>query len=769
MKKLVVLDAHAIIHRAYHALPDFVSSRGEPTGGLYGLSSMLIRLINDLKPDYLVACYDLPQETFRKELYQMYKSGRAKADEDLVLQLGRSQDIFTAFGIPIYSQPGFEADDVIGTVVEQTKNLPNLQVIIASGDMDTLQLVEGEKVVVYTLKKGFSETVLYDEKAVRGRFGFAPPFLADYKGLAGDPSDNIVGVPGIGEKTAAKLVSQFGTLENIYRLLKEDKEALLGGVVKERTLKLLTEGEEEAFFSKTLANIRKDVPVVFRLPDGPWAQTVDINKVEALFKELDFRTLAERVKAILSKEAKIEKSTEQITPELKIAAWLLQSDLTNPTAPEILGLTQTSSLVAAQKILEAEIKKQGLERVYRDIELPLVPIIASAEERGILIDLDQLHELSSRYRTRLEVLAQRIFKLVGEKFNLNSPKQLAAIIFDRLHLSPKGMKKTPGGVLSTRESELFKLKDTHPVIGMILEYRELYKLLSTYIDAIPPLLDKNQRLHTRLNQTGTTTGRMSSSNPNLQNIPIVGEAGRAIRSAFVAAPGFVWAAFDYSQIEMRVLALLSADEELQKIFQTDQDVHTGVAMRVFGVLEKDVTAEMRRRAKVINFGIIYGMGVNALRANLNSTREEAQSFLDDYFVTFPKIRDYLETIKTQAKKLGYTTTYFGRRRYLPGLYSPLPTLRAASERMALNAPIQGTAADIVKLAMIRADERLKKEGLSEHALLLLQVHDELIYEIEAGKIKEAVPLIKEEMENTLPGPVPFTVEIESGPNWGELC
>ncbi|MCC6290649.1 hypothetical protein IT398_01095 [Candidatus Nomurabacteria bacterium] len=763
--KLILLDAHAILHRAYHALPDFKNSAGEPTGGLYGIAAMLIKIVNDLKPDYLIACYDRAEATFRKQVYDQYKAGRVKADTELVKQMETSRDLFTTFGIPVYDLAGFEADDIIGTIVEEMRGQKNLQVVIASGDMDTLQLVDDKKVLVYTLKKGINDTILYDEEKVKERFGFGPELLPDWKGLRGDPSDNIIGINGIGEKTATILITKFGTVEEIYKRLraKDGEKKFKEAGLTERVIKLLREGEEEAVFSKTLATIRRDAKIKFSIPEKTWKENLDLAKVDALFAKLEFRTLGTRVRAALGEKLVVinkEKETEkkELGRDLAIAVWLLDSEKTTATTEDL------EKLGGAKKVLE-EIKRNNLEKVYREIELPLIPIVKHAKERGILVDRVYLGNLSVGYHAELTKLEGKIYQAVGEKFNLNSPKQLAEILFDKLLL--KTGKKTAGGARSTKESELLKLQSEHPVITDILAYRELQKLLSTYIDSLPKLVDENSRLHSTLNQTGSTTGRMSSTDPNLQNIPASETHGQAIRRAFLASPGYTWCALDYSQIEMRVLAALSGDQELQKIFATGEDVHTSVAQKVFKVSANEVTKEMRRHAKVINFGIIYGMGVNALRANLGTDRATAQKFYDDYFAAFPTIRNYFESVKTFARKNGYTETFFGRRRYFPSIKSRLPFLRAMSERMAVNAPLQGTAADIVKMAMKQIDELIEKGGWRESVHLLLQVHDELIYEIKNEKVDEVLPIIKQTMEGAANIGVPLVVNAKSGPNWAE--
>lgn len=785
-KKLVLLDAHAIIHRAYHALPaDFVSSSGEPTGALYGLSAMLLKIIKDLKPDYLIACYDLPKPTHRHEAYKEYKAGRIKAEPELISQLKRSRDIFEAFSIPIYDKEGFEADDIVGTAVEKLKDNKDIDIVIASGDMDTLQLVKDKKVQVYTLKKGINDTVIYDEKGVRERFGFDPELLIDYKGLRGDPSDNIIGIKGIGEKTATLLIQKFGTIENIYKTLKEDKEAFKKGGFKDRVIGLLEEGEEEANFSKIIGTIRRDAPIDFVLPEKRWIETVDSGKIEQLWNELNFRTLGARLKDTLSglsdgvlfaEDDKNKEKEEEISKnELKkisVGLWLINSSITNPTLEDILNYTGKKSFSEAKKVILNEVEKQGLKKILDEIENPLIPIISEMEKRGVKIDVPRLKKLSVEYHKELEGLEKKITEYAGEKFNINSPKQLGEIIFVKMGLKTKNHKKTGSGALSTKESELEKMGDLHPIIPLILEYRELQKLLSTYIDNIPMMLGEDGRLHTSFLQAGTTTGRMSSQNPNLQNIPNKSELGRNIRKSFIADNGFKLVAFDYSQMELRIAAFLSGDEKLVEIFKKGEDVHTAVASEVFGVPFDRVDKEMRRRAKEINFGIIYGMGVNALKQNLGTDRESAQKFYNEYFKKFAGLAEYLEKVKNETYKKGYTETFFGRRRYFEGLNSPLPYIRASTERMAINAPIQGTGADIVKLAMIKVNEFIKAENLLEDARLLLQVHDELLFEIKESLTQKIAPEIKKIMEGVISPKetkgVICTVDVSVGDNWGEL-
>lgn len=785
-QRLVLLDSHAILHRAYHALPEFSSSKGEPTGALYGLSSMLIKIISDLKPDYIVSAYDLPGPTYRHEAYEDYKAGRPKSDEELVSQIKRSRDIFTAFGIPIYDSAGFEADDILGTIVEKTKKESGLEIIIASGDMDTLQLVEKDRVKVFTLKKGISDTILYDEKSVFERFGFKPELLPDFKGLRGDPSDNIVGVKGIGEKTATILIQNFGSIEEIYKKIKKDEESFKKAGLTQRIMDLLKENEEEAVFSKMLATIRRDAPIDFVLPEKTWREGFSMEKAEELFSALDFRTLGARLKETLNKKyeninlgqgtlIKIQEEEnipQNLLEETLLALWVLDSNITNPTIEDIYRYAKTRSFKSAREKILAEISAKKLSFVYEEIEKPLIPIIKEMENYGVKIDKKYLLSLSKEYHKELKRLEEKIWELAGEKFNIASPKQLGAILFEKLGLSVKNQKKTGTGMKSTRESELEKMKELHPIISHILEYREFAKLLSTYIDSIPSKLDKNERLHSNLRQTGTTTGRMSSTDPNLQNIPIKTELGRNIRKAFIAEKGFVLSAFDYSQIELRVAAILSKDEKLLNIFKNKEDAHASVASFVFGVPLEKVDKEMRRQAKVINFGILYGMGVNALRQNLGGTREEAQKFYNDYFKTFKGLASYLENIKSSAERLGYTETLFGRRRYFEGIKSKIPFIKASAERMAINAPFQGTAADIIKISMQKIYEMIEEKNLSSRVRMILQVHDELLFEIAEGDSEKIIPEIKRIMENVLPKEKSQGVVCEAkasvGENWAEL-
>lgn len=792
-KRIILLDTHAILHRAYHALPDFSSSKGEPIGGLYGLATMILKIIEDFKPQYVIACYDLPGKTYRHEAYTDYKGGRAKIDDNLVAQIIRSRDLFTAFSIPMYDKPGFEADDMLGTIAEQLKHNNDVEVIIASGDMDTMQLVDDNHVMVYTLRKGIKDTVLYDEKAVFERYGFSPLQLPDYKGLRGDPSDNIIGIKGIGDKTATILIQKFGTIEGMYKALKKDKAKFKkDSGMTDRIVGLIEEGEEEATFSKMLATIRRDAPIEFKIPDHEWKAAVDMKKVEELFKALEFRSLGVRVKEVLglsdafgddlaeapAGQTGIPGTTEEVDPiQLRttaLALSVLNPEVPEPTLEDILSYAKADTFSKARENLLEEIEKRNLSRVYKEIELPLIPILDEMHTWGIKVDTDFLKELSKTYHKELEKLQKEIYEHAGGEFNINSPKQLGEILFVKMGLKAKGQKKTAGGAMSTRESELEKLKELHPIIECILDYRELQKLLSTYIDSLPHLVADDGRVHTRYVSIGAATGRMASKDPNLQNIPIKSELGRNIRKAFVAEKGFTLAALDYSQIELRLAAILSGDIQLVDIFKSGRDVHTEVAARVFKVPAEKVDKEMRRKAKVINFGILYGMGVNALRANLGkgTSRDEAQLFYNEYFNTFKELAAYLGRVKGEAARNGYTETMFGRRRYFEGINSKLPFIKAAAERMAINAPIQGSQADIIKLAMIKVAEYVKEQNIEKDARMLLQVHDELIFEIKKDLVESFTDKVRDIMQNILTKNqtkgIPILANCNTGGSWGDM-
>jgi DNA polymerase-1 len=809
-KRLVLLDTHAIIHRAFHAVPNLVSSTGLPTGALFGLLNMLLKTIKDLKPDYIIACYDLPQPTFRHESYDAYKKGRKETEDILKVQIEESRNVFVALNIPMYDVAGFEADDMLGTIVKQvTDATDNVQIIIVSGDMDTLQLVKDDQVMVYTMKKGFNDTIMYNQAAVESRYNFPPKLVPDYKGLRGDPSDNIIGVPGIGEKTATDLITNFGTIENIYKQIHSDPSVLITAGIKQRIVDLLVTHEEGALFSKTLATIREDAPIEFQLPEQIFSEGYDSDKIVRLLRDYEFRSLVSKFENLFgvkpSKEfleddmdapitahaGSVDTSSTEPTGtyslshkrdvlRASIALWVLNSDMAHPSESEILQETETDTIADAFKILVKKLDEKGLLHVFTQIEEPLIPIIERMGEQGVLIDRKYLETMSTDYHKKLDILSEEIFQFTRNPFNINSPKQLSEILFNELGLKPKG-KKNKTGNFSTRSDVLDELVGQHDIIQKIVEYRELQKLLSTYIDVLPTLLDEKNRLHAQFVQHGTTTGRFSSQNPNLQNIPIRTELGRAIRNAFIADPKHTLVSADYSQIELRVLAILSGDPILEDVFTNNRDIHATVASRVFHVAESEVTKNQRRDAKVINFGIIYGMGITALQKNLGTTRGEAETFYEAYFNEFPAIRNYLDNVKNTARETLMTKTLFGRVRNFLMFKSKLPYMQALAERTAVNAPIQGTAADLIKLAMIDVETMIHNKNWESKICSVLQIHDELVYEVPNELVSEFAVELKKTMESVLQThddlidkslaktlAIPITVSVETGDNLGNL-
>ncbi len=776
-KTIVLLDSHAIIHRAYHALPSFANSEGVPTGALYGLLSMIIRIIEELKPDYIVAAYDLPKPTFRHHAYENYKAGRVKTEDDLVAQLITSREVFAALGIPVLDAEGFEADDVLGTLVGKLKSIKDLSIIIASGDMDTLQLVEGKKVQVFTLKKGITDTVLYDEDAVKERYGFAPLQLIDYKGLRGDPSDNIIGVPGIGEKTATTIIQHFGSVEKLYKALEKDLTEGKKAGLTDRIVGILLEHKDDAFFSKTLATIRFDAPISYELPEQTFAESVDETAVLELIAKYEFSSLTARAKRVFHFEtvAPQEDIDQALLRKASIGLWVLSSEQTNPGYEVILERTHKKTLAEAFDTIMSELKRRGLLDVFEKIEEPIIPIVEAMEQFGVMIDQGYFKTLQTRMKEQLAGIEKEIAKQTGVTINLNSPKQLSELLFTTLGLAPKGKQKA-SGAYTTNAEQLEELRDAHPIIPLLLEYREVQKLLTTYVEALLGHVKDDGRVHATFLQHGASTGRFSSANPNMQNIPIKGNSGKEIRHGFMAGPGNIYIGSDYSQIELRVLAMLSGDEQLIETFRKGEDIHMSVASAMFNVPFAEVTNDMRRKAKVINFGILYGMGITALQKNLGTTRAEAQTFYTAYFDAFPKIRDYLDSTKAYAKEHGYTETMFGRRRYFPGINASAQFLRAIAERMATNAPIQGTNADIVKIAIKLIDEDIRKAKIADKVHLILQIHDELVYEVDEKIKDQAEKIIQDAMNNVferspikLTAPlVPLAVSIGTGKRLDEL-
>jgi len=772
-KILVLIDAHALIHRAYHALPPLNTGSGELVNAVFGFSSILLKMLKDLAPDYIAATFDLPGPTFRHKEYDAYKATRVKAPDELYAQIGRVKEVLAAFNIPVFEKAGFEADDILGTIVKTISNKQltinpstklragkeKIKTIIVTGDLDTLQLVD-KNTNVYTLKKGVKDTIMYDEAAVRERFGgLSPGQMNDYKGLKGDPSDNIPGVPGVGEKTAIELLKQYGSLERLYKELEKSKvnpstsldkarDKTLG-VKSNNLFKKLLDFKEQAFFSKYLSTIKTDAPIKFKLKDA-LTRDFDKEKVIKIFKDLGFYSLVNRLPEF-DKNGQIKKTASP------------RGDLPGGKSLYAAQLPISLALNVTEKIEQA--REQGIlsDKVY-ELEKNLAPVIAGMEKNGIKIDIGFLKKLSQKVDKELSELEKNIIKLAGEEFNINSPQQLARILFEKLGLQIKGLKKTPGKVISTAASELNKLKDQHKIISLILRQRELQKLKTTYIDALPLLIAPDGRLHTSYDSLGTTTGRLSSKNPNLQNIPIRTELGNEIRKAFVAEAEHKLLSVDYSQIELRVAAHLAQDKEMIRIFREGKDIHNATAAEILGIKESEVSKDARRMAKVLNFGVIYGMSLHGFAEAAGVDLARAKEFIKKYFTEFDGAAKYIEKTKKDASRDGFVQTLFGRKRFIPEINSSAWNLKQAAERMAINMPVQGTAADLLKMAMVAINLKLKAYNLK----LLLQVHDELIFEIPEKDVQKIAEEIKKIMENIYQLSVPLKVDVEAGDNWGEL-
>lgn len=769
-KTLVVLDAQSILHRAYHALPSFTSPQGEPTGALYGFTAMLLKILRELRPDYIVASYDLAKPTFRHVVYKEYKAHRPETAEELSSQIDVSKEILQKFNIPIYEKEGYEADDLIATIVERTKKQKDIKIIVASGDLDALALVEDEKVRVYTLKKGIEEQTFYGEKEVQKRFGFSPKFMSDFKGLKGDPSDNIPGVKGIGEKTASQLIQKFGHLEDILAKAKSGPDELKEAGFGPKVIKSLQENQEEALFSKSLASLKKDVSFEFKpLETNNW-QKYNKEQLIKLFQSLGFKTLLARLEEIGLKETHNFSFDKERAGHLSIMYWLLDSRRTNPKPEEILfslfpGKRPSAALFpGAVEILEKEVAAQELEKVLKEIELPLIPVLSKMKSSGILTDAEKLKKLTTLVGDKIEKIEKEIFKIMGEEFNPNSHQEVRRVLFEKLKINYRGLRRTTKGVISTSIPELLKIKKAHPIIEKIIKHRELAKLKSGYLESLPQFVQKDKRIHPDYLITSTATGRLSARNPNLQNIPLENKE-IPLREIFIAPKDYLLVSFDYSQIELRLAAHFSQDENLIKAFREEKDIHVLTASKIFNTEEEKITPEMRNFAKTINFGILYGMGARSLAENLETSLEEAQSFLDGYFIAFPQLLNYIEDVKKEAGENGYVLTLFGRKRFIPEIGSGIERIRREGERKAINFPIQGSAADLIKLAMIQINEFLKDK---KDVKLVLQIHDELIFEVKEEAVKKLAPEIKKIMEQICSLKVPLKVDIKSGKNWGAL-
>jgi len=734
---LVLIDGHALAHRGFYAFPRLTSPSGEVVNAVYGFILMLINILENLQPKYLAVAFDPDGPTFRDKEFAHYKGTRvgkkktfdvheeaAKTKDELHDQIERIKEVLAAFEIPIYVENGFEADDVLGTIAKNYKDA----CYIATGDFDIIQLVD-DKISVYSPAKGVSEWDLFTPEKVEKKYGLKPKQVIDFKALKGDPSDNIPGVPGVGDKTATRLIQDYGSLAEIYKHLAE---------LPPKLQKTLTENRDQARLSQRLATIRTDVPLDFR-PMPLEVDSAQAKKVGEIFGELGFKTLSRKLASSTFLNAKGQfNSLNNIAQDLE-----KPRDDRPPTVADRL-------------------------------DKALTPILRKMKWEGIKIDLKFLKKLSVKYGKRLDELTAEIYKYAKKEFNINSTQQLAEVLFEKLGLPTDGITKTKSG-FSTAASELLKLRGQparnasgiadaggHPIIERLLEYRLLAKLKSTYIDALPKLADENSRVHTSLEQD-TSTGRLSSKNPNLQNIPIRSREGREIRKAFIVEPENLLIAADYSQIELRIAASLSGDKKMIESFQKGEDIHSRTAAEITGKDISNISEDDRRNAKTVNFGILYGQGPRGLAELTGMGFAEAKDYIDRYFHLYPEIKRFMEKTKERAHATGYTETIFGRRRYYPNINSGVPFIRAANERMAVNAPIQGSAADLIKAAMIDLNEKLPQD-----AKMILQVHDELLFEVPEKSAKKIARLVKEMMERVHKLKVPIIADVKIGKNWGEM-
>lgn len=735
MKRLVLVDGNALLHRAYHATPPLTTSAGELINAAFGFTSMLLRSITDLKPDFIVVAWDEKSPTFRHQQYTQYKATRGPVDEGLSSQYKRVHEIVDALNIPEFSLEGYEADDLIGTLSRQAvEKEKNLEVVVVTGDRDIMQIIE-KRVKVLMPKKTLSDVGLYGVEEFYEKYGFEPKLLVDYKALAGDASDNIPGVSGIGDVTAKKLVKQFSTIEKIYK--NENLKTL-----PERLQTLLAEGAESAALSKTLATLDLNAPIKLDLA-ACVVHDYDSEKAKKLFEELEFKSLINRLPGLSSVIGDSQDGSSVISVKAGI------QELNG--SPIESGMTRI-------------VTSQG--KVATELDLSVTPVLQKMTDSGIMVDTKFLDKLGVELKARLKKIEEEIYKSIGHEFNINSPKQLGEVLFDELNLPV--IKKTKTG-RSTDEETLRELSNIHPVVPFLLEYRQLFKLVSTYIDALPRYVKEDGRVHSTFNVEGAATGRLSSQDPNLQNIPIRGELGGELRKAFIAASGKVLLGADYSQIELRIMAHLSDDPNLKNAFIKGLDIHAATASKIFKVPVEDVTKQMRGVGKTMNFATLYGQGAHALSKQLGVEYGVAKQYITEYFEQFPKVRTWMGQVLEEGYRNGYVETIWGRKRYIPELQSSNRMLKAFGERAAINHPVQGTSADMIKKAMVEIDKKLEKRKSSCECKLILQVHDELLFECDEECVDEISKIIKEKMENSLNLSVPVVVDLKVGKSWGEMA
>lgn len=865
--KFVILDGSSLMYRAFYALPLLTASTGEYTNAIFGFSNMLTKLLQELAPDALAIAFDKGKQTFRNEIFPEYKGTRQKTPEELKAQIPLLHDFASAFGMAFVEKAGYEADDIIGTLATKAA-LSDYDTLVVTGDRDALQLVRKNLRVMLT-KKGISEMKVFDEAAFEEEYQIKPPALIDLKGLMGDTSDNIPGVPGVGAKTATKLLVEYGTLENVLEHVGE----IPGKKLKER----LEENREQAVLSKRLATIECNVPdMEFHIEDyaicpnrerlREFCQRYELRAVwknyERLFPEslqgdlfadgssgkelsLDYDILetssaleefraadclsiavsskgkmpfpvvsglmmalpqgklgfvakdsalwAETMEILSSKSVIWVSDAKKLYHEgfclqknffdLSLAAYLLDPEVPGYEIPALvkkfcprLAIDQpfdkeeerlaweAAALAEMGGVIHQKLVEEGFERLYREMEVPLSEVLAVLEETGVYVNRDHLSRKREEVDRRIAELEKDIHALAGKEFNINSPRQLGEILFERLGLPP--LKKTKTGY-STNAEVLESLRYQHPIVERILSYRLLAKLKSTYLDALGELIrPETKRVHTSFNQTVTATGRLSSSNPNLQNIPVRTEEGKQIRTLFEPGEGYdCILSADYSQIELRLLAHMSGDEGFIKAFRDGEDIHARTAAEVFGIPLEEVTSEMRRKAKAVNFGIVYGISDYGLSRDLHIPRKEAAGYISRYFERYSGVKKFLDAMVEQAHKDGFVTTMFGRRRSLPAIRSNNFNQRSLAERMAMNTPIQGSAADIIKLAMVAAWRELEKAGVRSR--ILLQVHDELVLEVAGDEIEQVSGILRKTMEHVAELSVPLLIDIHTGKNWAE--
>lgn len=822
MKRLVIIDGKSVFYRGYYAMGALSTSDGTPTGGIYGFAAIAMEIVRELEPTKVVVAWDSKTSTAkRKAIYDGYKAGRVKPGDDFYAQIPYLKELILALGWGFVECDEYEADDIIGTLALQADEEGDWETIIVSSDLDMLQIVD-ENTRMYRILKGFSKLEELDVPAVEEKYGIKKSQFLDLKALKGDSSDNIPGVPGVGEKTAARLLRQFGSVEGIYEHLDE-----VGGIVEKK----LAAGKDSALMSYELAKIMTDAPV--KLDEMPDLEVNEGRILQALDK-LEFRSLRRKFFAEKGEKTRKSQKAQEGAQEalgedfddesLDTAVALkhvrtsakkaLSSEFTQQTlevvhelddgtlvswnvknlmhknaevAEGVLGgqkfwdLGQGAFLLnplernreQGEEVAEYERQRRefesrtGLYRVYTEFDLPLIPVLYKMESNGMLIDREYFAKLKEEFELEVAGLERKIWKVVGKEFNINSTTQLADVLFVRLGLSTKGIKKTARGY-STGVKELDKLEGQHSIIRLIKEYREAAKLLSTYIAPLPELADKNGRVHTTFNQDVTATGRLSSTNPNLQNIPVRTGVGKRIREGFIAAEGKVLVSADYAQFELRLAAALAGDTQLVEDFNQGVDVHTKTASEAFGVPMDKVTKEQRRAAKVINFGILYGMSVRGLAEAADMQYTQAKEFIENYFRLRQPVKAYLDGVLKDAREKGYVETFFGRRRSTPDVLSSNFVVRSAAERAAQNMPIQGTEADLMKRAMILVDRELSEKAPT--ARMVMQVHDSLIVECDEGDAEQVGKVLKAIMEDKVATelPVKLAVEVTVGRNWGEL-